>query len=248
MTNNMENKLDKVIIITPTYNRKNFLPTLIYQFYYQDYNKDYLSMIILDDSNVSNQGFFDSLRSDIKSRITYIYDSNKKTIGAKRNLLNNMAVANGADYIVCFDDDDYYPPYRVSYGVSKLKESNYLIGGSSGLLIYYPEYEKIYLLGPFINKVYTGHALNGTLIYNKKYLDDNSYDDSDTQTEEKKFLKNFKATVFQFDYDKVMICMSHNSNTINKKNILASAKETKFKLEDFIKDNLLLEFFRHLEI
>lgn len=47
MNNNIENKLDKVIIITPTYNRKNFLPTLIYQFQYQDYDKNYLSMIIL---------------------------------------------------------------------------------------------------------------------------------------------------------------------------------------------------------
>ena len=58
---NNYNFTDKVIIITPTYNRRKFLPILIYQFIKQTYPKHLLSIIILDDSDVSNQDIIDNL-------------------------------------------------------------------------------------------------------------------------------------------------------------------------------------------
>ena len=241
------NYTDKVIVICPTYNRRNFLPILLYQFAYQTYPTELLKLIILDDSDISNADLFNNIDEKLKNRIVYIYSNEKKPIGEKRNILNNLAIVYDAEYIVCFDDDDYYPPDRVSYGVYKLKTTDYMIGGSSTLMIYEPDIDKIYMVGPYLNKIFVGHATNGTLIYNKKYLENNSYNDTDTKAEERKFLRDFRYPLVQLAYDKVMICMSHNSNTVNKQNVLKLARESKYKLEDYITDQELLCFFKNVK-
>ena len=239
--------LNKVTIICPTYNRRQFLPNLIYQFCYQTYPKELLTMIILDDSEQSNEDLFNSLDNDIFARILYLYDKEKKPIGSKRNTLNDIAKSMGCTYIVCFDDDDYYPPDRVEFAIRRLEETGYLIGGSSALPVYYPNLEKIYLIGPFLNKIYYGHATNGTLVYHVNFLDSHKYCDTDTKAEEMKFLNNFKVSLLQIPYEHVMICIAHNSNTVNKYELLGSAKELDLKIEEVIKDLNLLNFYKNIK-
>jgi hypothetical protein len=238
---------EKAIIIVPTYNRKNFFPSLIYQFKYQDYPKELLEMIILDDSNESNIDYIDTLDEETKKRINYIYLSEKKNIGEKRNILNELAINANADYIICFDDDDYYPPHRVSYAVKEMKETGYLICGSSALLIYYPIIDKIYFNKSRVNKIFYGHAYNGTLAYNKKYALHNKYDNSKTMGEEQSFLKNFRVGLLQLEYDKLMLCIAHNSNTVDKHNNINNFEQTNYKLDDFIKDKFLLNFYKNIK-
>lgn len=249
-TNNKVDKVDKVtdkvIIVVPTYNRRSFFPSLMYQFSYQDYSKDLLEMIILDDSTNSNQDYIDNLDDELKKRITYIYMSEKKCIGEKRNLLNQYALEKHADYIVCFDDDDYYPPDKVSYAVKSMKESGYSICGSSVLLIYYSDLNKIYLTKSKVNKIFYGHAYNGTLAYKSKYALLNKYDNSKFFGEEQSFLRNFKVGLLQLDYNKVMICMAHNNNIVNKHDKIKYFEETNLKLEDIIKDIFLINFFKNI--
>jgi hypothetical protein len=43
-----------VSVICPTYNRRDFLPSLIHQFNYQTYPQKYMELILLDDSPESN--------------------------------------------------------------------------------------------------------------------------------------------------------------------------------------------------
>jgi hypothetical protein len=240
------NQIDKVIIICPTYNRRNFIPSLIYQFYYQTYPQHLLSMIILDDSDNTNQDIIDNLDINIKSRILYIYDSHRKSIGAKRNLLNDIAKCLEAEYIVCFDDDDYYPPDRVLYGINMLKKNDYLIGGSSSIPIYFTKWNKTYLIDSSINKIYFGHALNGTLIYNIRYLKNNKYIDTDTKNEEKNFLKNYKVRLCQIPHKHVMLCISHSSNTVDKHKLISTNKNQYLKIDDLINDDNLLAFFKNI--
>lgn len=237
---------DKVIIITPTYNRRKFLPILIYQFLKQTYPKHLLSIIILDDSDVSNQDIIDNLENDVKSRILYIYNSEKKTIGHKRNILNDMAKSLDAKYIVCFDDDDYYPINKISYAIYELKRTGYLISGSSAMPIYYTHLKKTYLIGPFINKINYGHASNGTLIYDVKYLDNNRYNDSDTKGEERHFLRNYKLSLLQIPYNYVILCIAHNSNTIDKNGIINTEKLIDINISNIINDTYLLEYYLNL--
>jgi len=242
--------IDKVIIIVPTYNRFKFFPILIHQFIYQTYPSHLLEMIILDDSTeniIETKLFIESLDEMTRERITYIYHFDRHLpIGEKRNLLNQYAIEKGAEYIVCFDDDDYYPPDRVAYSVQQLKETGFLICGSSILLIYYTHLNEIYKTKSKVNKIFYGHAYNGTLTYSYKYAILNKYDPSKTFGEEQRFLKNFKVGLLQLEYDKIMLCIAHGTNTVDKNNKIINFEKTNLKLTDLIKDNFIINFYKNI--
>ena len=246
MDQNKQQYTDKVICICPTYNRKLFLPSLIYQFVYQTYPKELLELVILDDSDKPNYDIINSLHKDIRSRIHYMYSSEKNTIGKKRNMLNDIATRLGAKYIACVDDDDYYPKDRIEYSVKALKSSNYLICGSSILNIYDISTKNIHTLGPYINAVYPGHASCGTLMYDVKYLENNSFKDDACMAEESYFLNHFKCNLKQIPISHIMLCISHKSNTVSKNKLLTNANKTNLVIKDIIIDKFLLNFYSSL--
>ena len=47
----------------------------------------------------------------------------KEPIGKLRNRCLDLALAAGADYIVFWDDDDYYVPQRISAGIRALEQN-----------------------------------------------------------------------------------------------------------------------------
>jgi hypothetical protein len=242
---------DKIAIICPTYNRRKFLPYIIYQFKYQTYPKNLLYLYILDDSEISNIDLFNTINDmELRSRIIYIHDKTKRTIGAKRNILNSIVKNIGTDFVVCFDDDDYYPPTKIANDIPLLKNSNKLIGGISTVLIYYPHLKQIYKFGMNYNYItrryYYGHASNGTFIYNVKYLNNNSYNDLDKYAEEKHFLRNYELKLCRFNINSY-IMISHNFNTVEKLQFIKRGVLLKNKLNDFIDDIFLLNFYNNLK-
>ena len=126
-----------VSVVTPTYNRRRFLPILIHLYQSQTYSADKRELIILDDSPTSN---IDIIPANDKS-IRYIYQSNKMPLGEKRNKLNELAKG---DIIICFDDDDYHFPERISYSVVKLNSEKVDIVGCTLIDIYYTDINKTY--------------------------------------------------------------------------------------------------------
>ena len=111
----MANTFPMVTCICPTYNRRRFLPYLLHIFDYQSWPKDKRELIILDDSPESNQDIIDANKKD--NKIKYIHSKERINLGKKRNMLNKMAKG---EYIVCFDDDDYYPPDRIKNSINIL--------------------------------------------------------------------------------------------------------------------------------
>jgi len=225
-----------VSVICPTYNRRQFLPNLIHQFKYQTYPQDYMELIILDDSPESNADII-----PVQSNIKYTHLPEKLILGKKRNLLNSMVTG---DIIVCFDDDDFYSQERVSHAVIKLQVSKCEIAGSSIIHIYYPKLNKIYQFGPYAPY----HGTNGTMAYTKKYLKTHSYLDDKTQAEEAHFTNNFSEPMVQLDPHKVMLCVAHNKNTVEKDQFLNQGKETTIKIQKFFKtkDKYMLEYLKDL--
>ena len=131
-----------VSVCTPTYNRRKFIPNIIKCFKNQDYPSELLEWIIIDDGTEEILDLFKDI--DLKERFTYIKLKNKMPIGAKRNYLNSIAKG---EIIVYFDDDDYYPPERVSHAVEALTNSPYaLCAGCSEIHIYFNHIGKMYLL------------------------------------------------------------------------------------------------------
>lgn len=78
-------------------------------------------------------------------------------------MLNAMAQG---EYILCFDDDDYYPPDKISWQVAQMQASNALFSGSDQIYIWYSHLDKIYITHPFGPR----HALNGTFGYHRNLL------------------------------------------------------------------------------
>ena len=122
-----------ISIVTPTYDREEFLP-LIYNCITQQTRSDW-EWIIIDDSPEPS-AFIQGLNNP---KINYQFSNKRLTIGDKRNLCSDLA---RGEYIVHFDDDEYYAPPYIDSMVQLLE----LQGGDllklSGFFIYSKIYRK----------------------------------------------------------------------------------------------------------
>ena len=142
-----------------------------------------------------------------------------EAIGYLRNV-TNMLVKDG-DYIVCMDDDDYYGPNRVTHAVTKLSESDILVAGCSGHMIYDLDLKHVFQF----RKLMRYHTINSVMAYKRKYIDDgNRYDDKQKFAEEATFLKNFTTPLIQLDPKHCVLQMSHTRNTYKKREIILNSE------------------------
>lgn len=229
-----------VSVLTPTYNRRKFLPAMIECYKAQTYPAKNMEWIILDDGTDCVKDVFDTLGKDIPN-LRYIRLEEKKLIGAKRNILN--AEAKG-DIIVAMDDDDYYHTDRVHHVVQKFGQNPKInLAGSSELYMFYTDIKEIYKLGPYNPQ----HCTNGTMAYRKSYGKSHLYDETVTHAEERSFLENYKNPMIQLDPFKVMLVISHSENTFDKKKMRESknpfVNKTSLKMNYFIKSAALRKFY-----
>lgn len=228
-----------VSCICPTYNRREFLPHLLYMYDYQTYPADRRELVILDDSPTSNEDIINALPIDKKKNIIYKWLPEKVPLGQKRNMINEMAKG---EYIVCMDDDDYHPPERIAHAITRLASCKALVGGSSKIYVYYTHLGKTVSYGPFG----PGHATNGTMAYHRDYLKTHSYENEATHAEERHFLDEFSKTIAQFDPLKTLLCIAHGRNTWDKNKNLPQAKTYDVPLKKIVKDKRMLEFYNEL--
>lgn len=226
-----------VSICTPTFNRRPFISHMIKCFEHQDYPKNKMEWIIIDDGTDK----IEDLVSHIPQVKYFKYD-NKMTLGKKRNLMHDKTQG---EILVYMDDDDYYPPDRVSHAVNKLlKHPSAMCAGSSELYIYFKHINKMYQFGPYGDK----HATAGTFAFRRKLLDETRYEDYASIAEEKAFLKNYTIPFVQLDPLKSILVFSHQHNTFDKKKLLDNpdprfTKESDKTVEMFIKDPEMRNFY-----
>lgn len=228
-----------VSVICPTFNRREFLPYLLYIYQYQNYPADKRELIVLDDSGHSNQDLIDMMVDSTEQNVRYIHSKARLALGKKRNMLNEMAQG---EYIICFDDDDYYPPDKISYQVGEMQRHNALFSGCDQIYIWYSHLDKVYLTHPFGKN----HALNGTFGLHRNLLRKNRYEDDAMLAEERAFLRGFTTPVLQIDPAKAIVCISHSANTYDKDFIMGSSKPVDLRLEDLVSDPHLLAHYRRL--
>jgi glycosyltransferase involved in cell wall biosynthesis len=198
-----------VSVVTPTYNRRAFIPTLIEIYRNQQFPKDQVEWLILDDGRDKVEELFQKASESIPN-IRYQYQDEKMKIGAKRNWLNKEARGS---IIVAMDDDDYYPPDRIKTVVQAFtKYPRADLAGSSEMYLYYKDTKKIYAMGPY----FANHATNGTMAWRKRYSDIHKYDEYVTKAEECSFLDNYKHQMIQLDPKKTILVICHTDNTVDK--------------------------------
>lgn len=201
-----------VSICTPTFNRRPFWPIAIKCFEEYTYPKDKIEWIIVDDGSDKIEDMVSHI-----PEVKYFRYEDQMVLGRKRNLMHSKSKG---DIIVYQDDDDYYPPERITHAVETLLGSpEALAAGSSVLFLYFKHISQMYRFGPYG----PNHATAGTFAFKRKLLETSKYDEHAALAEEKSFLKNYTVPFVQLDPLKTILVFSHEHNTFDKRELLASA-------------------------
>ena len=231
--NNKKKKVPPFIsVCTPTFNRRPFIPIMFQCFLNQTYPKDRLEWIIVDDGTDKIE---DLIKEANIPQIQYFKIEQKMTLGAKRNFTHSKTKGS---ILVYMDDDDYYPPERISHAVEKLQsDPQALCAGSSEIYVFFKHIWTMYKGGPYGPK----HATAGTFAFKRELLNQTKYNETACLAEEREFLKEYTIPFVQLDPLKTILVFSHIQNTFDKKRLLENPNP-KFvkcdrKVEEFIKND-----------
>ena len=202
-----------VSVITPTYDRKEFIPQLIEDFKQQTYDHSKIEWLILDDAPPEKRvgHLFATAAETSEFTIRYLVSETKQPMGAKLNRLNSEATG---DIIIVMDDDDYYPPSRIqtvidAFDQHPIKE----IAGCSKVYMCNTGTGELFVAGPYHDK----HALNCTLAYKRSYLANHQYDDKEPCAVERTFTNDFTEPMIQMDSKSTILHRIHDNNTFKNK-------------------------------
>jgi glycosyltransferase involved in cell wall biosynthesis len=220
-----------VSVVVPTKDRRIFIPQLVRCYRQQDYPLDRMELVVLDDGAEPVEDLLAEVRG-----ARYLRRPAVEPVGLKRNRL--IEAARG-DIIVHMDDDDYYPPSRVSHAVRRLAGSQAGLAGSSRMQILFVMAQKIAEVGPYG----PGHATCNTMAYTRRYLEHHRYDDTRASGEEPAFTNNFTEPMEQLDPRQTILCISHSSNTFDKGRI--RSRPLAEPLRAFVTCKRSLSFYRY---
>jgi glycosyltransferase involved in cell wall biosynthesis len=185
----------------------------------QDYPKHLIEWIIVDDGTDKIQDLV--LASGIP-QIRYFEVPEKMTLGAKRNYMHQFVRGS---IIVYMDDDDYYPPERISHAVERLLgKPEALCAGSSEIYIYFKSMNKMIQCGPYNDN----HATAGTFAFKTEMLKTTKYEDHAALAEERAFLKGYTIPFVQLDPLKTILVFSHDHNTFDKRKMFDQNQDPRF--------------------
>jgi glycosyltransferase involved in cell wall biosynthesis len=219
-----------VSVLTPTRDRRLFIPQLLRQWRLQTWPLNQMELVVADDGDDPVADLLDG-----QPGVRYLPVA-KMTLGAKRNLL--CAEARG-DILVHMDDDDHYPRRRVEHAVQTLLKSPCALAGSSEMLIYNLRQRVLYRSGPFGPL----HGTNGTFAYKREYLQENRFDDAVSVRDEHLFTRGFSQPMVQLDPRQTIVCIQHMANTWDKSQ--TSMQDAGLALKDVVLDKEALRFYRY---
>jgi hypothetical protein len=153
------NEVPLVSCIMPTYDRRRFVPQAIKYFLQQDYpNRE---LIVVDDGT---EPAGDLIPQNPSIRYTRL--PTKQSIGAKRNLACQAA---RGDIILCWDDDDWYAPHRISYQVMPLLHGKADVTGfDKSLLLSLPTRQFWTYTSQLHTRLFVQGIVGGTLAFWKR--------------------------------------------------------------------------------
>jgi glycosyltransferase involved in cell wall biosynthesis len=138
------------------------------------------------------------------------------TIGTLRNRCIDLALEQGADILVFWDDDDYYPPTRISSGVKALEDSpDADIAASSRMYLLLTRENVLMTVGPYGER----HGTAATYTIRRRYAEANRFLDK-AKGEELDFTRHWSAALVQVPAEETIVVMGHGRNTVDKSDIL----------------------------
>ena len=212
-----DNDLPCISILIPCWRRRKFIPLMIANLVAQDYPKEKLEVVILQDGDQDlfiddsrKQGFALAVGIPVK----YKYEPNiRRTIGEKRNLLVKMATHKICAFM---DSDDVYLETYLRYSVNALKQYKAGITSSNCMLFVYPhnEFKMSAIKCDFKHQCHEACA-----VFTKKYFKSLGGFSKSSQGEGVKMFGGSDKQIINLNITKLMVCVCHDGeegNTINK--------------------------------
>ena len=206
--------LPSVSILIPCYKRRNFIPLIISNIVSQDYPKEKLELVILQDGE--EDLFIDDIRKQlfeqsIGIKFRYIYEKNiRRTIGEKRNKLVKLA-----SHTICamMDSDDIYMSSYIRYSVNGLKQYKAGISSSACMTFVYPKYD---FRMTAIKCGYKYQCHEACAVFTKKYWKKMGGFNKTSAGEGVGMFSYNDREIINLDINQLMICIAHSENTIDK--------------------------------
>jgi len=231
-----------VSILTPTFNRKQFLPLMISNIRQFNYPKPKLEWLLLDSlgkDGEKGEKLFDTeeekiqLEKEIGIKINYHYIDLQMNIGEKRNWLSANAKH---DILINMDDDDIYFEDYIKISIDTLLCNKVSIVGCLDMLFIYPlkDYQISYIKCVNEYALYNEATLCMTKLHWEKFkYITNSKSEGQSIYGEKKLC----GTTYS---NNCIICVCWDGNTINKDIFLEYKMDLKIECE---KINILKNIF-----
>lgn len=213
-----------ISILVPTYNRSKFLPLLIMNLKSQKYPHDKLKLIIDDDGTEKFINDLDEVKRILHPiKVTYIDNKPRRTIGKKRD---DLIKASNTKIFCFLDDDDIYLPTYISHSYETLKEKKVGCVGCDKMIFV------------MTDKDYELHAIDcgdrasliheATLMMTKKWYNASCKFGNNSQGEGKNLFIGHENNVAITDIMKLMCCVQHSGNTVDK--LQFAREETKLTM------------------
>jgi hypothetical protein len=222
-----------VSVITPTYNRRNLLPLLEACILRQNYPRCRMEWVLVDDSQDDQPAFVPKEGTGLSIRHVVLRE--KMPLGEKRNYTLSLARGNICVYM---DDDDFYPPTRVSLAVEALQAHPEVhVAGSTHMPIYYIDDGEYWFAGPWGQN----HTTAGALAHRRILIETQRFDATARWAEEPSFLDGYQIPLVQLNPYQTMTCIAHASNTYDKKKVLGTnrVKISETPISQIMPDNIL---------
>ena len=226
--------MEEITILVPTYNRSKFLTLFLMNLKGQDYPHHLLKLIIDDDGTDKFIQDIDEVRRILHPiEVQYITNKPKRTIGKKRNDL----VKECETKIFCFlDDDDIYFPTYISHSYQVLKENKAGCVGSDKMVFCMSDKNFDLHAIDCGNKASLIHE--ATMMMTKKWFRASCKFGNNSQGEGKNIFFGHERTVAFTDIMKVMCCLQHGANTVDKLQFAKEDNKLPFGLDEKFREIL----------
>ena len=209
-----DNTYPLISILTPTYNRKKFIPLMIHNLTHFDYPKENIEWCVLDDG--SERLFNSKMEELIKKKIhpiklNYKFLTTKRQIGLKRNMIVKQAKHK---IVIMMDDDDIYLPSYIKHSVTQLKKTKIGFVGSKDMQLMFPQHN--YNISKFQGQS-KRQIHEATMCFTKKYFNSMpGFKKGVGHAEGSSMIDYNEKNVGETDITQCMICIVHSENTYNK--------------------------------
>lgn len=202
-----------VSVLTPTYNRKQFIELCIFNLKNQTYPLDKLEWFLLDDSDKPySQKELKYIQDNIKPiKLKYIYENKKQEIGTKRNKLVKLA---SYKTVIMMDDDDIYQPTYIQKSIDTMIGKNVKCVGSNQMIFYHQSKPDKRLT--IIRCQAKRQIHEATLCFTKKYFNSMCGFKKNSQGEGVGLIDFNDKNVENIPIDDLMVCVAHKWQTLSK--------------------------------